>query len=419
VDLGGDSMELYSGIKNAPVENYFQWAVQNIRKAPNLSDISVAVRNFLPFGNPDMFFNIYIQDGIVKTAIRHYPDYFHKKWEEAFEVGSGKACAIAFDGHWKLYDYKWRYITNEYPHIFWVDNDDKLFVQLWDDVDSRFELAQDVVKVKAIRAWKNVSIALNDHGLVAAYIKNDGKVYYRNYCYQSTGEYVWETEKQITEFTGTAINLNLFITNDYRMGFVIEDSTGKIHLYVTERAWAGMAIAPEKIYANPYEIHLDLQELDYVNGQHEDINLQANPYSIDFELGYTLTDNSFFNIYNVPITSIDENNEEYQDWGKVLIISITNHIENLDLSDLEIVDSRNRTYSANSIERIGVQTYKLEFLELNNFNNVGNVGTLRFKGLYGKNALGEAYEPFEKVFYPQNLVPTEVPIPEVVEVWNE
>ena len=34
------------------------------------------------------------------------------------------------------------------------------------------------------------------------------------------------------------------------MGFVIEDSTGKFfHLYVTERAWAGMAIAPEFVSA--------------------------------------------------------------------------------------------------------------------------------------------------------------------------
>ena len=155
---------------------------------------------------------------------------------------------------------------------------------------------------------------LVDQGVVAGYIKTDGKVYYRNYSYQSTGEYAWENERQIVEFTETAVNLNLFITNDYRMGFVIEDSTGKNHLYVTERAWAGMAIAPERIYANPYEIHLDLIELDYVNG-YEDIHLKANPYEIKLDLLFASTENSILSSENKPIVMLDENEEEYDDWG--------------------------------------------------------------------------------------------------------
>ncbi len=412
-------MKLYSGLDNAPVENYFDWGVQSIRKHPSLGDLSVAVRNQVPYGNPDMFFNIFIQNGIVKTAIRKYPDYFEKKWTEKFIAGNGVACAIAFDGNWILYNGKWRYVTNEFPHIFWIDSEGILFTQLWDDVDTKFELALNTTKVKAIRAWKNVSFPLKDQGLVAAYIKIDGTVWYRNYCYQSTGEYVWETEVQLEEFAGAAVNVNLFITNDYRTGFVVEDASGNVDIFITTRNWAGMAIPAEKIVANPYEIYLDLIELDYVNGQHEDINLRANPYSIDFDLRYAETDNEFIEIYNESVTLIGENEEEYQDWGKVLIFKTKNELYNVNKSDFEIVDVSNRSYNPDTVEEIDDCVYKLNFIDLNNFNNVNLVGTLKFKGLYTTNGVDALYLPFEKVFYPLNLVPTEVPIPEVVEVWNE
>ena len=63
--------------------------------------------------------------------------------------------------------------------------------------------------------------------------------------------------------------------------------------------------------------------------------------------------------------------------------------------------------------------YKLNFIDINNFNNVNLIGTLKFKGLITTNGVDVQYLPFEKVFHPLNLVPTEVPIPVVVEVWNE
>ena len=107
-----------------------------------------------------------------------------------------------------------------------------------------------MLKVKAIRGWKSQVIRTNDHGLIAAYIKNNGKVYYRNLCEQEDDKIVWEPE-EITEFAGTAVNLNLFITNDYRTGFIIENSQGKVYWYITSRNWAGMAIASDKILANP------------------------------------------------------------------------------------------------------------------------------------------------------------------------
>ena len=241
------------------------WTTEIIREKEGIGDLSVAARRQKPYGRPNRLYNIYVDNGTVKTSIREYPDYQKLKWQYQFDVGTGTACAIAFDGFWELYRNKWQMVTSENPWLFWVDGAGKLWTQFWNEIDTKTELATGVSKVKSIRGWRNINMPLVDQGVVAGYIKTDGKVYYRNYAYQSSGQFAWENERQIVEFTETAVNLNLFITNDYRMGFVIEDSTGKIHLYVTERAWAGMAIAPEKIYANPYEIHLDLIELDYEN----------------------------------------------------------------------------------------------------------------------------------------------------------
>lgn len=394
------------------------WTVETIREKAGLGDLSLAARRQKAYGPPNRIYNIYVDNGVVKTAIREYPDYHQEKWKTQFELGNGSAVAIAFDGEWEWWRKKWQLKTYENPWLFWVDGSGKLQAQLWDDTNTKVELASSVVKVKAIRGWKNVNFLDRDQGVIAGYIKTDGKLYYRNYCTQLDGTVTWENERQVVEFTGTAVNLNMFITNDYRMGFVVEDNTGKIHWIITERNWAGMAIAPERIIAKPYEIKLDLIELDNVKG-YEDIHIQANPYSIDFDLRYAGTDNEFIEIYNEPITLINESDEEYQDWGKVLIFKTQNKLYNLDKSDFEIVDSSNKSYFADTIEEIGDCLYKLSYTGMNNFNNVDQAGTLKFKGLITTNGVNVLYDIFEKVFYPLNLVPTAVPIPEVAEVWNE
>ena len=338
-----------------------------------------------------------------------------------FEVTNIKHLSLAVDGRWIYDSDKNGYLlkTDSEPYMFWVNNSNNLYVKKLNSTQEPYLLAENVTYVSSIRAWKNVNVTTADHGILAVYIKSDGLVYYRNYAEQSLDMFGWETERQITEFTGTAVRVNLFNTNDYRTGIFIEDSNGNNKYLLTTRNWAGMAIGSEKIVAYPYEIYLDLQELDYVNGQHEDINLKANPYSIDFDLRYAGTDNEFVEIYNEPITLINENDEEYQDWGKVLIFKTQNKLYNLDKSDFEIVDSSNKSYFADTIEEIGDCLYKLSYTGMNNFNNVDQAGTLKFKGLITTNGVNVLYDIFEKVFYPLNLVPPPVPIPEVVEVWNE
>lgn len=257
------------------------WTVETIRTKEGLGDLSIAARRQRPYGRPDRLFNIYVDNGIVKTAIREYPDYLKEKWKNKFDIGPGTAVAIAFDGHWELYRKKWQMVTSEKPWIFWVSSG-KLWAQIWDEESTRLQLATGVTKVKAIRGWKNLNILEEvDQGLIVGYIKEDGKVYYRNYCYQAGGSFVWELERQIPEFPGASTNLNMFITNDYRLGFIVEDSIGSIRWAITTRSWAGMAIAPEKLYAN-MSATIDFIPLEFIDvvipNEHLTTDVSATTY---------------------------------------------------------------------------------------------------------------------------------------------
>ena len=371
--------------------------------------------------NPPEIYAIGLVDGRATVKVAENKDYIDDViWETIEILGEAIECAIEFDGDWTKIVGQYRFETEEKPWAFWIDNNNILWGQHLLDNSTKIELSNEVVKLTAVKGYRNIIFTDKDQGLVVMYIKEDGLVYYRSRIFASEGIYVWDNEILVTEFTKIATAIRSFRTNDYRIGFIIEDTDGISTMLLTDRNWAGIAIGSEKIIAYPYEIYLDLIDLDYVNG-YEDINLKANPYSIDFDLRYADTDNEFIEIYNEPITLIDENEEEYQDWGKVLIFKTQNKLYNLDKSDFEIVDSSNKSYFADTIEEIDGfnYVYKLNFIDINNFNNVNLIGTLKFKGLITTNGVDVQYLPFEKVFHPLNLVPTEVPIPVVVEVWNE
>lgn len=315
------------------------WTVETIRMKEGLGDTAVAARRFKPHGRPNRLYNIYVDNGIVKTAIREYPDYRGEKWQTQFELGQGSAVAIAFDGHWEWYRKKWQPVTVEDPFIFWVDNSKKLWVQTWDDESTKYELSTNVNKVKALRGWKNVNIKHNDQGVVAAYIKTDGSVYYRNYCVQEDGLVVWENERELEEFTGVAVNLNLFITNDYRMGIIVQDNQNGIWLCITDRNWAGMAITPEKFSVRA-EAKVDLIPVTYHRPKHDHTFTLGAAAEIAFLFGRT--DNSLIDVKNVPTTRTNEALEEYQDYG--FAVEITLNYKTVTTPTITLRDSKTLGY---------------------------------------------------------------------------
>jgi hypothetical protein len=214
----------------------------------NLADVAVAPKRELTYTRPTEIYEIHIKDGIASCSIMKYPDTNQIGFIYEFTLGEAKAVSIAFDGRWYLVGNVTRIKTYDKPQIFWVDMDDVLWTQLWDESDTKVALAGDVKQVKAVRGWKSGINTEDDQGLFVAYIRSNDWVYYRSYVQIDEDSYGWSPEERLVEFDGVTENLNVFITNDYKLGVMIESATTGIkRWYISERNYIGTSVPDEYI----------------------------------------------------------------------------------------------------------------------------------------------------------------------------
>lgn len=387
------------------------WTVETIRELEAtgiLGDIAVDARRFKPYGPPNRLYDIHVFDGVVWTAFREYPDIDQTGWVNQFTVGNGSSVAIAFDGHWERYRDRWRFVSDEVPYIAWVDGAGVLWEQLWDDATSKGQLATDVTQVTMMRAWKNTAIPELDQGVIAAYIKTDGKVYYRSYCQQADYSAFWEIERELTGFTGTAVSVNMFRTHDYRMGFIIEDSSGNVHWMITPRNWAGMASPAETIRATP-SVSLEWNKIEKpVNDSHME-TIQAVPDVGLMDFLYAGTTYKFVEASNPT---------------GLTIAFRTDYPIVPAAGDFSIIDESSVSYYGISIAADPAYPDKKDagkywIVTMDDFNNAIGAVTLTCNGTASTNQIGGVIDPFSIVFTPEGLVPFFVDPPVVEEVWNE
>ncbi len=393
-----------SRAKTTVTDNTY-FTVTEIRKKEGLGEAELIARRMSGYAAPDKIFEIHIDNGDVIVSTREYPDLKKLAFQREFSLGTGKSCTIAFDGDWELYRKKWRLITEEYPFLFWIDTNGDLFVQKWDDSGTKIKLASGTRTARAIRGWKSANILEKDQGIVVAYIKDDLKVYYRNLCRQANGTLVWENEKKVIEFTGNALNLNLFLTNDYRLGIAIQNDANKISWHITGRNWAGMAIVPEKLRATA---KCTLKPIK-VNKKHayEAEKVTVKPTADIFYL-YAGTDNEFELIINTDYGN--------GDFGRAIYFKTKHPIRNIVPAEFKLMDADGLEFTVLSI----MPTSETEYmLFTSDFNNAYGQLKITYMGDTLENPAGGKYGGFEGSFEPVNLVPVNIPIPEVVEVWNE
>jgi len=337
-------------------------AVVDIRTKVGLGDIAIAPRRYNnpPQGRPDSLYEIHVDNGIVKTSIREFPDVDELGWVDQFELGNGTGVEIAFDGEWILYESIWRLVTDEVPFIFWVTDTGKLMSQLWNDASTLAELATGVDTVSAIRGWKNFDLEV-DQGMVLAYVKTDGTVWYRSYSQQLDGTVIWETEREITDFTGTAKNVSLALGLDYRFIVVIENTIGDIYWLVTERKWAGMAIQPHYINSAITDIEISVTPIEYWEAITEE-NITAGITDIFL--------NQAEPIYPLPIFA------ENPDGIETEIHLEFNHIIDYDLTTIkdafEIKDSLDTEFTISSTSA-GINNSEIVFTMFNFAGADGNM----------------------------------------------
>jgi hypothetical protein len=466
--------------RNTVVDSTY-WTVETIREGVSLGDVSVAARRFKVTGPPNRIYEIHVDGGVVGTSIREYPDKLKDGFIDQFSLGSGSAVAIAFDGRWERHRESMRLITEEEPWIAWVDSSGVLWTQLWDDATTKLQLDTSVAKVRALRAWKNINYADRDQGIVVGYIKTDGSLWYRNYCQQADTTYIWESAKEVTDFTGTsAVNLNLFITNDYRMGFAVEDNLGQIHWLITDRNWSGMAIMPDIIATSLTDLSVDLIPVAYKDGYDNEIiagsitdlimdlywagetlpvkaeNIATTDTVTAEAVGTGDGSETVFSLLHEPltqtiyvdaveVTNYTVNGEDitfaaaptgaitadytWANWGKRIKITMDHGVTDVTgtHSAFAVEDSASTPFYPTAIAdgEAGANTPSTfdgsdEFiLTVGDFNNATNPLTVTFTTPGPKGEAGQAIASFEIEFTATNLKPIAVDPPEVEAIWNE
>lgn len=380
----------------------------------------IALRRTAEEREPSWIYAIGIDDGEAMVKARPHSDVAATAWEPQLAIGESKEAAIEFDGLWELKDSgQWWFNTDNDPWIFTVNTAGVLSGQLWDDVSTNIQLATDVSKISAVMGWRNPVYTDLDQGMIIAYIKTDGLVHYRNYCVQqkdiiSKG---WEKERQLEEFTGVASSLTAFRTNDYRVGFAIVDDNGDSTNILSVRNWAGMGITPEKFSVRA-EAKVDLIPVTYHRPKHDHTFTLGAAAEIAFLFGRT--DNSLIDVKNVATTRTNEAQEEYQDYG--FAVEITLNYKTETTPTITLRDSKTLAYY-NVLE---VQTirdgyeYKAiidDTIDEFGFNIAEEKLTINITSF--SNAAGYNYDTINQEFAPVNLVFPDLPLPEVEVIYNE
>ena len=68
---------------------------RNYKGEGRTGDVSLA-RRFKVTGSPNRIYEIHVDNGVVGTAIREYPDKLKDGWKDQFTLGAGSKVGIAF-----------------------------------------------------------------------------------------------------------------------------------------------------------------------------------------------------------------------------------------------------------------------------------------------------------------------------------
>ena len=232
----------------------------------------VAVRQLEGESSPSLAYALCIDTGIAILYDRRFPTYIEKPWNYVWTLGAATETAIEFNGTWKIDAGKqWYYLQTELtPYIFFV-NGGTLYVQQWNNAETRIPLAESVAQISVCRGWQSSDDPLFDQGLIIGYLKS-GSVYYRALCLQESGELLWETERQVTELGSGNETLCVFRTNDFRVGFITEKN-GAFQYVLSSRTYAGQSVRPESVYSQIEELcFLKTIPILYIEGSDDSQN---------------------------------------------------------------------------------------------------------------------------------------------------
>ena len=383
------------------------YTIDGGRLASRTIDVGFDVRDITmsrtdPYGDPSYVFAAGIDEGRALIRGREYSQEYALAWEPISDLGPANDIRIESDGRWVQTDIGYRYVTYDLPAATVLRNNGDLeYIDLNGIISTRI-IAEDVTYHSMVRGYNNITFEERDQGMLIAYVK-DSKAYYRNLLVLN-GEVVEHPEIRLLEDVTNVTRVNATRLNDYRLAIVVETDSIN-YLMVTERNWAGIAIAPSKITTRP-SLDVSFTEVIYHNMYHEEY-LRAVP-GINVGFLYAGAFNEIVEVNNIA--------DEDGNYGLVVEFSVKYSILNLSASEITLIDTNNVRYNCEAIILDNGIRFKALFIDFS--NAVGDV-TLQIKPSSAVNAAGLPFDDFEKTFTPVNLVPDIVPLPEVEVIWNE
>jgi hypothetical protein len=378
----------------------------------------VTVRKLATETQISYIYAICIDEGMCTVKRAEYTESPGAAWVTVANIGPAIDAAIEFGGDWAFNTNPYTFNTEEEPWIAWVSPEGALTAQRLYDANTAVTLATDVTHVSVVRGWNNTLTLGQDHGLLFVYIKS-ASVYYRARATQIDGNKVWEAERAFELFTGIAVEVNAFRTNDYRVGINVLDDAGVTHTFLTPRNWSGIGIEPHTITVT-VKAEVTFTEVTYHKAFEEEIvTVSANA---DVAMLFGRTDNTITEIENLPVTKTDEFSQEYQDWG--FLVRVTLDYFAVNIPTITLVDTQyNSQIPVSYVEEVvgsgGFQfdVYVDDVAAEFGLNTVQQTVQVTVSGAV--NEAGYIHDTMVEEFTPVNLVFPDLPLPEVEVIWNE
>ena len=219
--------------------------------AGDVQDISI--RQLEEDFGPDQVWVAGIDKGVVTIRRAAYSANSSYSFEPIYTLSNALMAAIEFDGNWVRREASdiFTLETEEFPWVFWVDENEDLYAQKGLDTSTLILLASEVKHISAVRGYKSIIYPEKDQGLVVAYITGEDRyVYYRAFSYTADG-YVWDAPYQVNQKPG-AISVNVSRLNDYRLCIAISYEDESI-MIITTRTYVAQSVAPEYIRQRVYD----------------------------------------------------------------------------------------------------------------------------------------------------------------------
>ena len=341
---------------------------KTVRTGNSLGPLDICIRREDVSQEPTEIVMAYIENGYAKVATLPYVSKPTDNFVYQYTIGPADDVACDFDGRWVyISDHtgiyfdtsiRWALVTFSEPYFALVNQGALIVYQVNSNADTL--VSENIVSCSMLRGWKSTNHVLTDQGIICSYIKTDGKVYYRNYCEQEDGSYIWETEKEIIEFGSIATSISLFRTADYRTGF-LATVNGTMQMLISHRSWSAMAINPDHITAKITNMSVAVKEISFNSYRTNTEHLSANISNMAV--------NDLYAISPVMHQAINIANED-EDYGYLVQLDFDERVYNTTGNESQFIlsDSTNRKWYAQSIQNNG-RRILIQFTNMNNAHN--------------------------------------------------